>query len=196
VPDLNLKGEEEQEPQAQEPSGVRRGKGWVGIVAATLVVAIVAFAVVKLGLLQPQERESTQPETQSILRSDTLSQRAGVSDTLVKDSRVAHAPALSNVALPESVSVSLVDTSVQKGGSGEYAIQLSAWLSGKGAAKELRRLRRYGLDVYLTESEPDSLGRVWNRIRLGHYQSLDEAKRVADRFLDTLVVGYTFEKEN
>jgi hypothetical protein len=63
------------------------------------------------------------------------------------------------------------------------------------ATEEVRRLKRLGFDVYLTQSEPDSVGKVWNRIRMGHYQTLDEAKRIAGRFLDTLVVGYTFEKE-
>jgi hypothetical protein len=194
MPDLNLKGEEEQQAPSQTPSGHRRGKVLIGTLAVTLVVAIAGFAIIKLGLLQQQERELTQPDAQSTLRSDTISQGAGVVDTVAKDSTVAQAPLLSSVALPESSSVSLVDSSVQKRALGEFTIQLSAWLSGKGAAKELRRLRRYGLDVYLTESEPDSLGRVWNRIRMGHYQTLDEAKAVADRFLDTLVVGYTFEK--
>ncbi|MGA9364542.1 MAG: SPOR domain-containing protein [Bacteroidota bacterium] len=196
MPDLNLKGEEEQQAPAQEPSGHRRGRVLIGILAGTLVVAVAGFAVFKLGLPHPQERELTQPETQSTLKSDTLSQRAGVVDTLVKDSIGTRAPLVSTVAAPESSSVALVDTSFQKRGSGEFTIQLSAWASGKGAAKELRRLRRCGLDVYLSESGPDSLGRVWNRIRMGHYQTLDEAKKVADRFLDTLVVGYTFEKEN
>lgn len=194
MPDLNLKGEEEQQAPAQESSGHWRGTVLIGIMAVTVVV-IAGFVVVRLGLLRPREPELTQPEAQSTLKSDTLSHRAGALDTLVKDSIGTRAPLVSTIAVPESSSVALVDTSVQMRGSGEFTIQLSAWLSGKGAARELRRLQRYGLDVYLTESEPDSLGRVWNRIRMGHYQTLDEAKRVADRFLDTLVVGYTFERE-
>lgn len=195
MPDLNLKGEEGQQAPAQEPSGRRRGRVLLGLFAGALIVLIAVFAVGKLGLLRPQEPEALQPEPQSQLKADTVSQVTGVVDTSAKDSIGTRAPLMSTVALAESSSILPVDTSVQTRGSGDFTIQLSAWLSEKGAERELRRLRRYGLDVYLTESEPDSLGRVWNRIRMGHYQTLDEAKAVADRFLDTLVVGYTFERE-
>jgi hypothetical protein len=195
MPDLNLKGEGEQESPVQEPSRHGRRRVWIGMLAGTLVVAIAVFAVVKLGLLQLREQETTQLEAPPALRSDTISQTSGVADTLVKDSIGTRSSLLSTVALPESSSILPADTSVQMGGPREFTIQLSAWRSEKGAAKELRRLRRYGLDVYLIQSEPDSLGTVWNRIRMGHYQTLDEAKAVADRFLDTLVVGYTFERE-
>jgi cell division septation protein DedD len=167
----------------------------IGILAGTLVVVIAVLAVVKLGLLQPQEREAIQPEPPSAVESDTISQMTRVVDTLTSDSIGTQAPLVSTVAPAESSSISPVDTSVQMRGPGEFAIQLSAWLSAKRAEKELRRLRRFGLDVYLSQSEPDSLGRTWNRIRMGRYQTLEEAKRVADKFLDTLVVGYTFEKE-
>jgi septal ring-binding cell division protein DamX len=190
-----LKGEEDRQAPAQEASGGRRGKVWIGILAGILVVGAVAFVVVKLGLLRLQEREAPQPETRSALASDTISQRVGVVDTLARDSVGTQSPVPSSAAPPESSSVALVDTSIQKKAPEQYTIQLSAWVSEKGAAKELRRLKKYALDIYLTQSEPDSLGRVWNRIRMGHYQTLDEARRVADRFLDTLVVGYTVERE-
>jgi hypothetical protein len=69
-------------------------------------------------------------------------------------------------------------------------------LSGSRAAKQAQRLRRLGLDVDLVKSEPDSVGRVWNRILMGSYGTLEEAKTVARAVLDTLVVGYTVVEEN
>lgn len=195
MPDLNLKGEEEPRPQSQEPSGHRRGAVLIGVFTGTLVVVIAVFAVVKLGLLQPQEREATQFEPQSSSKVDTFSHKVRKADTLATDSTGAQFPLASNAAPPESSSVSLADTSSRARGLEKFTIQLSAWRSAKMATEEVRRLKRLGFDVYLTQSEPDSVGKVWNRIRMGHYQTLDEAKRIAGRFLDTLVVGYTFEKE-
>jgi cell division protein FtsN len=78
----------------------------------------------------------------------------------------------------------------------KYRIQVSAWLSGNQAAKQARRLRRLGLDVDLVKSEPDSVGRVWNRVLMGSYETLEEAKMVARAVLDTLVVGYSVVEEN
>jgi len=195
VPDLNLKGEEEQETPALEPSKHRRGTVLIGVLVGALVVVVAVVAAFKLGLLQPQERKAIQSEPPSAVESDTVSQMTGVLDTLAKDSIGTQAPLASTAVQAESSSISSVDTSLQMIGPGGFTIQISAWLSAKRAEKELRRLRRLGLDVYLTQSEPDSLGRIWNRIRMGHYQTLDEASAVADRFLDTLIVGYTFEKE-
>jgi septal ring-binding cell division protein DamX len=197
VPDLNLKGEEEQQTLGRKPPRRRRGIFFLSAIAGTLVViAIAASIVVKLGLLQPQEREVTQPEPQPTFKPETISQKIGVADTLAIDSSKTQLPPANIATLPESSAVSPADTSAQLKSSGEFTIQVSAWQSGKRAAAELRHLKRLGLDVYLTQSEPDSLGRVWNRIRMGHYQTLEEAKRVAERFLDTLLVGYTFEKAN
>jgi cell division septation protein DedD len=196
VPDLNLKGEEEQQSPGRKPPGRRRGIVFVSAFAGTLVIiAIAVFIVVKLGLLQPQEREATQPEFPAAFKPDTISQKIQTADTLAADSTKIGLPSASIAAIPESSGVSLTDTSAQMKSSGQFTIQVSAWRSAKRAAEELRRLKRFGLDVYLTQSSPDSLGRVWNRIRMGHYQTLDEAKRVADKLLDTLVVGYTFERE-
>jgi septal ring-binding cell division protein DamX len=195
VPDLNLKGEEEHQAPSQEPAGHRRGAILISVLAGTLVIVIAVFVVVKLGLLQPQEREATQPEPQSTFKADTISQKVRLDTLTVDSSKTRIAPAIS-AALPESSSVSVTDTSAQVRGSGKFTIQLSAWRSGMRAAAELRRLKGFGLDVYLTQSEPDSVGMVWNRIRMGHYHTLDEAKRFVGGLLDTLVVGYTFEKED
>jgi cell division protein FtsN len=97
---------------------------------------------------------------------------------------------------PEGSSVLKSDSSASVKEPGKYRIQVSAWLSGSRAAKQARRLRHLGLDVDLVKSGPDSVGRVWNRILMGSYDTLDEARMVARAILDTLVVGYTFVEEN
>lgn len=195
MPDLNLKGDEEQQAPSQAAPRHRRGTVLFGALTGTLVIVFAVFVVVKLGLLQPQEQEATQPELQPTFKADTFSQKVRVADTLAPDSAKGPVSLANNATLPESSPVWLADSSAQAKGSGKFTIHLSTWRSGKRAADELRRLKRFGLEVYLTQSEPDSVGRVWNLIRLGHYQTLDEAKRMAEGILDTLVVGYTFERE-
>jgi cell division protein FtsN len=193
MPDLNLKGEERRENPAQAP----KKRIWLVSVLVSGLVIVLAVVLIKYRTGGPvaQEDDGSQVAPASTQSLDTVSQTSTDADSVAIDSIDAVLAAANQSAVRESSSVFMSDSSGYTNEMTRYRIQVSAWLSGSRAAREVRRLHRLGLDVDLVKSEPDSVGRAWNRILMGSYETLDEAKMVARAILDTLVVGYTFVRE-
>jgi cell division protein FtsN len=194
VPDLNLKGEEKQENPAQAP----RKRFWLLSVLISSLLIIVAVVILEFeaGVPVAREDDGTQTAQASTKALDTALQFVSGTNPIASDSTKPAQVAVNETVDPEDSSVvtSYSSTSVKE--RAKYRIQVSAWLSGSRAAKQARRLRRLGLDVDLVKSERDSVGRVWNRILMGSYETVQDAKMVARAVLDTLVVGYTVVEEN
>jgi cell division protein FtsN len=194
VPDLNLKGEEEQESQAQAP----RRRFWLlsVLISSLLIVIAVVILEFEAGVPVAREDDGTQTAQASTKAHDTTLQVVRDTNSIVPDSTKTALAAVNEKVAQEDSSVVTSDGSASAKERAKYRIQVSEWLSGSRAAKQAQRLRRLGLDVDLVKSEPDSVGRVWNRILMGSYGTLEEAKTVARAVLDTLVVGYTVVEEN
>jgi cell division protein FtsN len=194
VPDLNLKGEEEQESQAQAP----RRRFWLlsVLISSLLIVIAVVILEFEAGVPVAREDDGTQTAQASTKALDTALQVVRGTNSIAPDSTKTALAAVNEKVAQEDSSVVTSDGSASAKERAKYRIQVSEWLSGSRAAKQAQRLRRLGLDVDLVKSEPDSVGRVWNRILMGSYGTLEEAKTVARAVLDTLVVGYTVVEEN
>lgn len=65
-------------------------------------------------------------------------------------------------------------------GSGSFTIQVSAWQSRSKADEEVSKLSQAGFPAYI---ETTSLvGETWYRVRIGRYQTKDEAGQERDKF--------------
>ena len=165
MPDLNLKGEEEQPTDTAEESEVDgKRKMWL-VVLIVVVLAAAAFVVIRLGIFRPEHRETTLSAAESSLKPDTFVQAFKPVDSLARDASKTGARLTPTEMGPDSTAVVVPDSSLTSKPHGRYAIQLSAWQSNKKAEQEMARLKGLGLDVYLVKSEPDSAGRTWNRVR-------------------------------
>ncbi len=189
MPDLNLKGEEEPQEISRErehPGG--RRTVWLLMLFGGLVLLVAGvFVLFDSRIFQPEQSEIFPPEPTVTVKLDSGARVSKLADSLVADSVNSQTALQFTRALAESSASPIT--------SGKYTIQLSAWRLEWRAKEEAKRLRGLGLDVYLLKREPDSGGKVWNCIRMGHYQTHEDAKKAAEGFLDTLVVGYTYEKE-
>ncbi|PIS28601.1 MAG: hypothetical protein COT43_06060 [Candidatus Marinimicrobia bacterium CG08_land_8_20_14_0_20_45_22] len=66
--------------------------------------------------------------------------------------------------------------------SGKYTIQISSWKTYKSAEKELARLSNMGLDAYIQKAVFKETKETWYRIRLGMFDSREEAKQSLNDF--------------
>lgn len=81
-------------------------------------------------------------------------------------------------AAPQKAQPSSEDTTSQADGA-VWAVQASAYLSAAGAQTALEALRTAGYSAYIVESVDE--GRLWRKVRVGFYPSLQEAREVARR---------------
>ncbi|MBI1938928.1 MAG: SPOR domain-containing protein [Ignavibacteriales bacterium] len=70
-------------------------------------------------------------------------------------------------------------------GSG-YNVQVSSWLNKQKAENEVKRLRREGLTAFLVEANLPQKGGLWYRVRIGNFNSREEAEQ--------FLINYNFEK--
>lgn len=197
MPDLNLKGEDGQWGAAllEAPLQSKEITWLVVLVTGLLVVLVGVFFLFESRIIQPEDKEVFQSEAAITSMPDATMRIFTVADSLLLDSLTQRALVQTALTQTESSTVAVSDSSLRSTPPGDYTLQLSAWQSEWKAKEEVKRLKDLGLDVYLIKGDPDSAGKVSYRVRMGHYQTLNEAKRVGERFLDTLIVGYTFEKE-
>lgn len=64
------------------------------------------------------------------------------------------------------------------GGDARFSIQVGAFTQKKQADDLTQRLKEKGYPVYITSQVISGMGRMY-RVRIGHYRTLDEAKREA-----------------
>jgi cell division septation protein DedD len=60
-----------------------------------------------------------------------------------------------------------------------WTVQIAASLAKESSAQQLDRLKAKGYDGYIVETERD--GRVWYRVRVGHFGSRAEAETLRSR---------------
>ncbi len=61
-----------------------------------------------------------------------------------------------------------------------YCVQVSAWRSKSKAEKIASDLRSIGLKAFVMKAYIPSRRQAWYRVRIGYFQSLEEAKSIAD----------------
>jgi len=59
-------------------------------------------------------------------------------------------------------------------------VQVSSWRSQAKAESEARRLETEGYNAFIAIAELPDLDGTWYRVRLGYYNSFDEANRVRE----------------
>lgn len=67
-----------------------------------------------------------------------------------------------------------------------YNVQVSSWRNKQKAENEVKRLRREGLTAFLVEANLPQKGGLWYRVRIGNFNSREEAEQ--------FLINYNFEK--
>ena len=57
-----------------------------------------------------------------------------------------------------------------------YTVQVSSWRTVKIAEREVNRYRNFGFDAFIYQVFIKSKGGTWNRVRIGYFNSKDEAE--------------------
>lgn len=63
----------------------------------------------------------------------------------------------------------------------KYSVQVSSWRSSTIAEREVDRLRDQGHDAYIFQVYLDSKQSTWNRVRIGYFDTQEEAQEFLDR---------------
>ncbi len=206
MPDLNLKDEEEfsneHENYEKKPRKPRFHKGGRGggntdkiLIIATIVILLVLGAVMlnQFGVinlwgtgdsqvtvaLPPLEEEVVEPIPEP--REPTLTPTPEVREPEAEDPQPEEpptAPAREREAPQE----------VRPSGTGQYSVQVSSWRSQQNAEQQAQRLRDAGKDAFVSSGTVN--GTTWYRVRIGRYQTIEEAERAAENFQLVLEAGW------
>ncbi len=57
-----------------------------------------------------------------------------------------------------------------------YTVQVSSWRSSTIAEREVERLKNLGHDAFIYQVFLESKGSTWNRVRIGYFESLEDAE--------------------
>ena len=208
MPDFNLKGEESEWGSEDKLSRPRKRKWmWIALsLAVVLIAGVGGYALFESGRVQ-QMGEMPSVTTTNLESGHTS---LGVIPALPETSQT-------SVAMGDSVSTNLTGSQDSAGLSaivsenrvGEnpmpvapsttsrrYTLQLSAWQSEAKANEEAARLQAHGLEAFISRSLPETSGRVWHRVRVGHFATVSDARKTAEAMVDSLVSGFTVEKDN
>ncbi len=63
-----------------------------------------------------------------------------------------------------------------------YCFQVSSWRTRIKAESEAKRLESNGYNSFIVMADLPELGGIWYRVRVGYFNSVDELKKVKDRF--------------
>jgi septal ring-binding cell division protein DamX len=208
VPDFNLKGDDS-EWGSEEQSSHRRKRRWIWI-SISLAVILIAAVAGYVRFQHPSEtgigETSNAGDTNLQIGRDSLKVVPSAQDTFHTSVVMADSgqPSLSQSVDSTLVSVAKAETHELESTRPEvsittarrYTLQLSAWQSEAKANEEVARLRALGIEAFISYSLPETSGKVWHRVRVGHFGTVGEAKRAAGEMVDSLVAGYTIEKDN
>jgi hypothetical protein len=194
LPRFNLKGDDAEWETLPQPTK-RKKRAWIiPVVVGSLVLIAGALFVPDWGILLQKEPPVHLSDSPMVALRDTFWSMPMAADSVSGDS-LAVLGSIDSVSVRSGSTTAAMAAIPSENISDLYTIQLSAWQSEWKARAELNRLQKLGLEVYLVKTDADTAGRVWHRVRMGHFTTLAEARRVAERLLDTLIVGYTVEKE-
>jgi len=65
----------------------------------------------------------------------------------------------------------------------KYCIQVSSWRNREKAESEVNKLKVQGFNAFTTEANLPELDGIWYRVRVGFFDSLDEARKVKSQLL-------------
>lgn len=65
----------------------------------------------------------------------------------------------------------------------KYCIQVSSWRNKEKAESEVNKLKTQGYNAFSTEANLPELDGVWYRVRVGFFDSLDEARKVKSQLI-------------
>lgn len=198
MPDLNLKGNENEWGGPSEPALRSAGrKTWLIILlAGFFFFAVGLFVIFQSKILETEYKETTDPLAVITPNLNEPAKLHAMSESMNADSILPDAR-VQRVLIPSETS----EVMISRGSAfattpGKYTIQVSAWQSEWKAKVEADRLRELGFDVFITKADVDTNGKVWHRVRIGHYQNIEDARRAAEGLISYLESGYTIEKEN
>jgi cell division septation protein DedD len=58
-----------------------------------------------------------------------------------------------------------------------YCVQVSSWKTEAYAKRELNKLLKKGFDAFIVSVKPTNKRDIWHRVRVGYFNSLEEAKK-------------------
>ncbi len=208
MPDLNLKGEGLEWESSNKPSRPRnRRRIWFGLFFAIILVAAAGgYALFESRRVQQVSEMPTAPAAKldsshnSIgavpILGETSRTAMTLADSVLTDTIASQGSTLPSTSETEKRSDEVQIPLTPSTATRRYTIQLSAWQSEPKANDEVTRLRTHGLDPFIVHTIPDSAGRTWHRIRVGHFGTVAEARKAAEEMVDSLVSGFTIEKDN
>jgi len=59
-----------------------------------------------------------------------------------------------------------------------YCIQISSWKTKSYAERELNKLLEKGFNAFIFSAKPKNKNSIWHRVRVGYFESLDEAQKI------------------
>ena len=62
-----------------------------------------------------------------------------------------------------------------------YCVQVSSWRARAKAESEAKRLESDGYNAFIVIAELPELDGTWYRVRVGYYNTFDEANRIRER---------------
>jgi len=83
---------------------------------------------------------------------------------------------------------------VRPTGTGQYTVQISAWHSREKAETQVQRIRDAGKDAFIDETTIN--GTTWYQVRVGRFQTRQEAEEEASRFQLLLETGWWVTRIN
>ncbi|MFN3695653.1 MAG: SPOR domain-containing protein, partial [Ignavibacterium sp.] len=60
----------------------------------------------------------------------------------------------------------------------KYCVQASSWRNKTKAESEVQRLKSLGYNAFIVEANLPELDGVWYRVRVGFFDTLDEARKI------------------
>ncbi|MDZ7766890.1 MAG: SPOR domain-containing protein [Melioribacteraceae bacterium] len=179
---------EETEPpkRTKEYKGFRKSAGGssVFVIAGIVVIlaAIIYFAFSLSGepdkdVLKPTRTEPVESTQQDNVTEDQPNIPAGAETSQGQTAERSPSNVSSGSSEVEEVRVSNL---IFRRGN-EYNVQVSSWRSSIKANDEVKRLRSQGHDAFVVQAYLPSKGGTWHRVRIGGFNSVDEARN----FLNT-----------
>ena len=83
---------------------------------------------------------------------------------------------------------------VRPAGTGQYTVQVSAWRDRQKAETQVQRIRDAGKDAFIDQASIN--GTTWYQVRIGRYQTREEAEAEARNFQLLLETGWWVARIN
>jgi hypothetical protein len=197
MPDLNLKDEEEfsddrsREPQAPRKSRFHGSGGGDGS-NKILLVAIVILIILGVVMLNQFGVINLWGTGDSRVVVDLPPLEDEIVDPLPEPRELELTPIPEEVEpaeeIPPPVRERQQPREVRPAGTGQYTVQVSAWRDRQKAETQVNRIRDAGKDAFIDQATIN--GVTWYQVRIGRYQTREEAEAEANNFQLLLETGW------